>query len=103
MDGKFIRERLSFLRTKKKVSEYKMSLDLGHSKTYIQSISSGKSLPSMNEFLYICDYLGVSPKQFFDDEISDPILVQKLYELIRLLPEDDLNVLISTAERFKRK
>lgn len=103
MDGKFIRERLSFLRTKKKVSEYKMSLDLGHSKTYIQSISSGKSLPSMSEFLYICDYLGVSPKQFFDDEISDPILVQKLYELIRLLPEDDLNVLISTAERFKRK
>lgn len=80
-----------------------MSLDLGHSKTYIQSISSGKSLPSMSEFLYICDYLGVSPKQFFDDEISDPILVQKLYELIRLLPEDDLNVLISTAERFKRK
>ena len=80
-----------------------MSLDLGHSKTYIQSISSGKALPSMSEFLYICDYLGVSPKQFFDDEIEEPILVQTLYELIRELPDDDLAVLISTAERFRRK
>lgn len=103
MDGKFIRERLSFLRTKKKISEYKMSLDLGHSKTYIQSISSGKALPSMSEFLYICEYLGVSPKQFFDDEIEEPILVQKLYKLSRNLPDDDLAVLISTAERFKRR
>lgn len=53
MNDSFIRERISNLRLKKGVSEYKMSLDLGHSKSYIQSISSGKSLPSLTEFLYI--------------------------------------------------
>ena len=58
MDQQFIRERISNLRVKKNVSEYRMSTDLGHSKNYIQSISSGRSLPSMNEFLYICEYLG---------------------------------------------
>lgn len=42
MDEQFIRDRLSFLRTQKGISEYKMSLDLGHSKSYIQSISNGK-------------------------------------------------------------
>ena len=66
MDLQFIRERISILRTKKNVSEYRMSTDLGHSKSYIQSISSGRAMPSMSEFLYICEYLGVTPKEFFD-------------------------------------
>ena len=51
MDEQFIRDRLSFLRTQKGISEYKMSLDLGHSKSYIQSISNGRALPSLSEFL----------------------------------------------------
>ena len=55
MNEQFIRDRISILRTKKGISEYKMSLDMGHSKSYIQSISSGKALPSMSEFLYICE------------------------------------------------
>ena len=53
MDELFVRNRITELRTKKGVSEYKMSMELGHSKTYIQSISSGRSLPSFSEFLYI--------------------------------------------------
>jgi transcriptional regulator with XRE-family HTH domain len=57
-----------------------MSLDLGHSKRYIQSISSGKSLPSLSEFLYICEYLGVPPKDFFDEEIQEPTLTNELYK-----------------------
>ena len=103
MDQQFIRERISFLRMKKNVSEYRMSTDLGHSKSYIQSISSGRSMPSMNEFLYICEYLGVTPKEFFDDSSSDPHLVQKLYELTRSMSEENLSVLINLAERLNDK
>lgn len=47
MDTTFIRDRITELRLQKGASEYKMSMDLGHSKSYIQSISSGKSLPSL--------------------------------------------------------
>ena len=103
MDQQFIRERISVLRTKKNISEYRMSTDLGHSKSYIQSISSGRSLPSMSEFLYICEYLGVTPKEFFDDSINEPQLVQKLYELTRNMSQEDLDVLISTAERLNNR
>ncbi len=103
MDQQFIRDRISILRTKKNISEYRMSTDLGHSKSYIQSISSGRSMPSMSEFLYICEYLGVTPKEFFDDSINEPQLVQKLYELTRNMSEDNLNVLISLAERLSNK
>lgn len=102
MDAKFVQDRISFLRTKKGVFEYKMSLDLGHSKGYIQSISSGKSFPSVPELLYICDYLDVTPKEFFDEELDNPLLVQKLYSISKELPDEDLYVLITTAERLKK-
>lgn len=103
MDDRFVRNRISELRTKKGVSEYKMSLDLGHSKSYIQSISSGKALPSFSEFLFICDYLGVTPKEFFDADIKEPQLVCKLTELAKNLTTDDLAALITMAERLADK
>ena len=49
MDDAFIRNRISMLRMRMNVSEYKMSTDLGHSNSYIHSISSGKALPSICE------------------------------------------------------
>ena len=51
MDKNFIGERISELRLKKNVSEYQMSLDLGKNKSYIQSLTSGRSLPTMQSFL----------------------------------------------------
>ena len=68
MEEQFIRDRLSKLREEKQVSERKMSLDLGHSTSYIRGITSGRSLPSMSEFLYICEYLGITPSEFFKEE-----------------------------------
>lgn len=103
MNENFIRDRISILRTKRGISEYKMSLDLGHSKSYIQSISSGKALPSMSEFLYICDYLGVTPKDFFDEAISEPSLANELYEITKDMSSEDITVLISTAKRLNSK
>lgn len=103
MDENFIRTRISELRTKKGISEYKMSLDLGHSKSYIQSISSGKALPSLSEFLYICKYLGVTPKDFFDTKQSEPILARELYSLALNLSKEDLELLIALANRLSVK
>ena len=103
MDELFVRNRISELRTKKGVSEQKMSLDLGHSKSYIQSISSGKALPSFSEFLYIRDYLGVTPKEFFDADTKEPQSVCKLTELAKNMTTDDLVALITMAERLADK
>lgn len=103
MDLDFIRNRISTLRMKMNVSEYRMSTDLGHSKSYMQSISSGRAMPSISEFLYICEYLGVTPKEFFDDDITAPQYVHELYNLTKDMPEEDLDILISTAKRLKSK
>lgn len=103
MNDKFIRDRISILRTKKGISEYKMSLDLGHSKSYVQSISAGRALPSLSEFLYICEYLGVTPKEFFDEDNNDPQLVRELYNLSAKLEKEDLEVLLCVAKRLSEK
>lgn len=100
MDIQFVRNRISELRKKQGISEYKMSLDLGHSKSYIQSISSGKALPSMSEFLSICEYLGVTPKEFFSEEMKEPQKVNALISYASKLSDKDLGMLLKIAERL---
>jgi transcriptional regulator with XRE-family HTH domain len=96
----FIRNRITQLRINKNVSEYQMSLDLGHSKSYIQSITSGRALPSMTEFLSICDYLEITPKDFFDDGIENPDLIQKAVDGLKQLNETDTNLILSNINRL---
>ena len=59
-------KRLTELRLSKDVSAREMSLSLGLSEGFINKIENGGSLPNMTNFLYICDYFGISPKEFFD-------------------------------------
>ena len=103
IDENFIPNRLTSLRIKKKISEYKMSLDMGHSAGYIRSISSGKALPSMGEFLYMCEYLGVTPAEFFDEKIPAPISLKELNEAASGLSEKDIDLLVTMAKRLAEK
>ena len=89
MDADFVRERITQLRLQKDVSEYKMSYDLGHSRGYINNISSGKTLPSMTEFFAICDYFGISPVEFFDTKATNPKLSRSVLEALEQLDEFD--------------
>lgn len=100
MDSNFVKRRITDLRMQKGISEYKMSLDLGHSKSYIQSISSGRALPSMLEFFCICDYLGITPKAFFDLDEAHPVLTGELIRATFNLKAEDIKVLILVAERL---
>ena len=100
MDENFIRNRLTQLRMQKEVSEYKMSLDLGHSKSYIQSIVSGRAMPSMSEFLYICEYLGVTPREFFDTDTENPVLLEQVTDALKSLSTSDLALVLELIERL---
>ena len=102
MDANYIRNKITELRIKKNVSEHRMSLDLGHSRSYIHGIVTGKSLPSMTEFLYICEYLEVTPKYFFDTDGENPILISQLVKETASLSETDLLLLINLAKRIKK-
>lgn len=101
MDAKYIQTRITELHLKKNVSEYQMSTELGQNKGYIQAVSSGKALPSMTQFLRICDYFDISPLQFFDSETVNPQLLHRAMEGMRKLDEDDLIMLIGLINRLQ--
>lgn len=103
MDADFVRERITQLRLQKDVSEYKMSYDLGHSRGYINNISSGKTLPSMTEFFAICDYFGISPVEFFDTKAPNPGLSRSVVEALEQLDEEDLELTLTNIKRLLRK
>lgn len=88
MDAVFIRQRITALRLQKNVSEYKMSLDLGQSRSYIQGITSGKVLPSMAMFLEICDYFGITPAEFFSPFPGESEQIRLLVRRVRALPPE---------------
>lgn len=100
MDGKFVRERITSLRMQKGVSEYQKSYDLGHSRGYINNISSGKSLPSVTELFAICDYFGITPAEFFTESVENPKLSGELVGLVERLSADDQLLLRAIAMRM---
>ena len=94
----YVRERITQLRISKGISEYQLSYDLGHSRGYINNISSGKSLPSMSEFFAICDYFNITPSEFFDSKQTNPALISKM----KSLTEDDMLLILTFINRLKK-
>lgn len=103
MYEKFVRDRITQLRLLKDVSEYKMSYDLGHSRSYIHNISSGKTLPSMTEFFAICDYFEITPVEFFNTAAANPKLLKKTIDGLEQLDNDDLELIQRHVERLLKK
>ena len=101
MNENYIRKRITELRMDKSVSEYRMSTDLGRSKNYIQGITSGRSLPSLSEFLYICEYLGVTPRDFFNDGLKNPALLQKTHDALKQLNDEDISLILDIINRLQ--
>lgn len=77
--------RLTQLRTQKGVSARDMSLSLGQSESYINKIENRRTLPSMAGFLYICEYLHISPQEFFAVEDPSPALTGSILREARKL------------------
>lgn len=90
--------RLAQLREQKGVSARDMSLSIGQNPGYINNIETGKALPSMSGFFYICEYLELDPKDFFDTEAKNP---EKLNELVKDLKKLDDKALESIASIVK--
>ena len=94
MEESYIAKRITQLRMARNISEYQMSLELGHSKSYIQSITSGKSKPSTQELF------NMSLSEFFDEENVESPTVQKAIDAIRKLSEQDAALALAMIQRL---
>lgn len=90
--------RLAQLRSEKGVSARDMSLSIGQNASYINNIENGKALPSMLGFFYICEYLNISPKDFFDTDSKAP---EKIQDVLKDLEKIDNEYLDDIANIVK--
>lgn len=103
MDENYISERLAQLRTQMGVSARDMSLSMGQADNYINNIENKKSMPSIQSFFYICEYLKVTPKEFFDTEAESPTLLNELLAEVKPLSVRALEYLIGFVREMKGK
>lgn len=96
----FLPERLAKLRIQKGVSARDMSLSLGQANNYINNIENKKSLPSMQAFFYICEYLDVTPQEFFDDENANPEVLQAFIEEAKKLDLQSMEYILGIMKKL---
>ena len=95
MDEKFFSQRLAALRAIKNVSAREMSLAIGQNDSYINRIENGQAYPSMQGFFYICEYLNITPMEFFDNSDCDPFTRRKIMSALKLLDAKQLELVLS--------
>lgn len=95
-------DRVAELRMRKGVSARDMSLSLGQSESYINKIENRRTLPSMTGFIYICEYLGITPRDFFDAEISSPTQVREISQMAKRLTDEQVELILRVMNEMVR-
>ncbi len=102
MENKAFALRLAKLRLKNGASARDMSLSIGQNPGYINNIESGKALPSLSGFFYICEFLNITPSEFFDCETPSPVKINELTEYAKRLDDRQLDYLIELVKDLKK-
>ena len=95
--------RVAELRIQKGVSARDMSLSLGQSESYINKIENRRTLPSMTGFIYICEYLGVTPKEFFHTDLVAPAQVRGITQEAEKLTEEQADLILRLMKEMTNK
>lgn len=82
--------RLAQLRTNKGVSARETSLALGQNPAYINNIETGKAFPSMMCFFYICEYLEITPFEFFNTSDPNPDQIMRIIDYLKRMDREQL-------------
>ena len=103
MENRLFALRLSALRQQKGVSAREMSLALGQNTNYINRIENGRNYPSMQSFFYICEYLGVTPQEFFEEKNAAPTRLNDLIVKLKRLTPSQLATVNAVVDELVQK
>lgn len=95
--------RLTQLRLNHNVSARDMSLSLGQNSGYINNIESGKALPSMTVFFYICDYFKITPEEFFETDNPSPKEINSIVKDLKKLDGESLSHITAIIKTLAKK
>lgn len=99
MYEKYFIDRLTSLRMQKNVSAREMSLAIGQNASYINRIENGKAFPSMQVFFYICEYLDITPQEFWSTDTECPKKIEELNELLKKFSPEQLDALLNLIRK----
>ena len=99
----FFYKRLTELRVQKDVSARDMSLSLGQSESYINKIENKRTLPSFTGFMYICEYLGVTPQEFFNERVENPQKNKELLFELEKLSASEIEHVLQLVKDLNKK
>ena len=102
MEKEEFSKRLIDLRMSTGSSARGMSLSIGQNPNYISDIESCHAYPTMDKFFFICDFLGITPQEFFDTGTPDPKKANRLYQETHSLSSGQLDVLMAMAKEMKK-
>lgn len=96
-------QRLLQLMNKNKLSARQLSLSLGYNEGYINRIVNGKTYPNVINFFEICEFLEITPKEFFDYDIKNPILLNENIKELKKLNDNALNHHLEFLKEINKK
>jgi transcriptional regulator with XRE-family HTH domain len=70
-----------------------MSLAMGQNSSYINRIENKITLPSMQGFFYICDYLKITPQEFFNTGVKFPTTLRTTIDMLNQLDHQELEAI----------
>ena len=117
IDDKFIRARVLSLVEARDLSDRETSLSLGLNENYINKYRKGKpTYPSMDVLLNICEFFEITPAEFFETALDDPISARAVYDelkrlgkkgktkrflkILSVMDENDFDVLLKMFEKY---
>lgn len=102
MNEKDFALRLATLCTKKNVSAREMSLSIGQNQGYINHIETGQGVPSLSGIFYICEYLGITPSEFFDFDEKNPAKINQIIQYLKKLDDEQLDIVESLVKNLAK-
>jgi len=76
---------------------------MGQNPNYINHIETGRTLPSLTGVFYICEYLGVTPSEFFDEDNKNPKKLDEITRDLRRLSPAQLETVAALVKQLAGK
>lgn len=99
LSKKEIIERIGYFRNLKKISAYKLGMELGHSKTYFYRIESGEIQLTLDILLDVLDILQVTTTEFFCPMLTNED--KNVLETFNGLSSDSKQTILDLMKKLK--
>ena len=97
-----IGNRLKELREAKGLNVNKLSNLAGLSQSFVREIELNTKQPTVESLEYLCDALGITVKDFFDDSVIDTILNDEVIKVIYTLSQSQRAALLDFIKTLEK-